>query len=130
MFLLLPLGVVPKGNKTGFWVASFTMMIVTAIEKQVNKKLFTARGPEPKSGTTAKSFTPPMATKARPPLVMLLHYPLMGALPHYPPPATVRYSLPLALKPEPEEVRSLAKIMLFKSGPISWPPDAEHLAVS
>ena len=34
-------------------------MIVTAIEKQVNKKLFTARGPEPKSGTAVKSFSYP-----------------------------------------------------------------------
>ena len=49
---------------------------------------------------------------------MLQHYPLMRAQPHYPPPATVRYSLPLALKPEPEEICSFAMIMLFKSGRI------------
>jgi hypothetical protein len=46
-------------------------MIVTAIEKQVNKKLFTARGPEPKSGTAVKNFTSPTATTACLPMVML-----------------------------------------------------------
>lgn len=37
------MGVEPKGNKTGFWADFFTMIIITRIEKQFNKKLFTAR---------------------------------------------------------------------------------------
>ena len=49
----------------------------------------------------------------------------MGAQPHYPPPAAVRFSLPLTLNPEPEEIRSLAKIMLV-SKTISWPPNQKE----